>query len=290
MKIRKVLFLICCAALLWNCDKEIEEGVMKSDLNKDVEMITDLGTIVIRLSDETPLHRNNFIKLVNQKFYDSISFHRVIQNFMIQAGDPETKNVDSEKMAGASDLPYTIPAEFRPELFHKKGALAAARGGDDGNPLQASSSTQFYIVQGKVYNDSTLNGSLDRINNWLAYNVVINKREHKAKQVQLKSIRSNWQNSDSITKEIANRIRVEFDSLSKVELETMTKYTYPEEHANVYKSLGGAAHLDQNYTVFGEVVKGLDVVDSIAAVERDNQNKPISNVRILSVKMVDRKN
>lgn len=281
----------CCllVIIILSCDSEVDEGVMKSDLKKDVEMVTDYGTIILRLSDSTPLHRNNFIKLVNQKFYDSISFHRVIENFMIQAGDPETKNLNLENTPGETDLPYTIPSEFNPNLFHKKGALAMAREGDDTNPHQTSSSTQFYIVHGKTYNDSTLKVSLNRINKWWAYNQVLNKKENKAKQVQLKSIRSNWSNSDSITKATANDIRTKFDSLADIQLATIKKYSYPIKHTETYKSLGGAAHLDQNYTVLGQVIQGLEVVDSIVTVNKNEQNKPIQDVRILTVKMIERK-
>ncbi len=283
-----VLKLMLCFLLITTlgCDKEIEEGVMKSDLSKDVEMVTDFGTIVMRLSDDTPQHRNNFIKLVNEKFYDSIAFHRVIENFIIQTGDPESKNPDSEKDLGASDLPYRVPAEINNNLFHKRGALNAAREGDDNNPEQASSSTQFTIVQGRVYNDSTLKVAEGRINNWLAYNKVINKTEHKSKLDELQNLFKNW---DSTKIDALNLIKKELDSLTELEEVAMTKYTYPDAHREAYKTIGGAAHLDQNYTVFGEVVKGMDVVDSIAAVSTNDRDKPISDVRIISARMIKRK-
>ena len=272
-----------------SCDSEIEEGVMKSDLKKDVEMVTSKGTLVLRLSDETPLHRNNFIKLVNTKFYDSISFHRIIENFMVQAGDPETKNSETDKTPGATDLPYTIPAELSPNLFHKKGALGAARTGDDTNPLRASSSTQFYIVQGRVYNDSVLNYQLGRANKWTAYNNVINKPENKAKHKELQDLMGNWQESDSVAKAQYPVLKGVFDSLAEIELENMTLYAYPEDHETAYKTIGGAAHLDQNYTVFGKVVHGLNVIDSIAMVKTDSTDKPLKDVKILSTRMVKRK-
>ena len=129
------IVLILLAFCFQSCDSEIEEGVMKSDLSKDVEMVTNYGTIIMRLSDETPKHRNNFIKLINQKFYDSLLFHRVIENFIIQTGDPESKVQNSEKELGASDLPYRIPKEINNNLFHKRGALNAAREGDDAQRL-----------------------------------------------------------------------------------------------------------------------------------------------------------
>jgi cyclophilin family peptidyl-prolyl cis-trans isomerase len=279
----KIVILLSFIAV--SCDSEIEEGVMKSDLNKDIEILTNYGSIIMRLSDETPKHRNNFIKLVNQKFYDSLLFHRVIEKFIIQTGDPESKKANSEKELGASDLPYKIPAEFRSDLFHKRGALNAAREGDDDNPDQASSSTQFTIVQGRVYNDSTLELALSRINNWLAYNKVINNPDQKKRFNELQDI---IKNRDSTRLDIYQEIKNEFDSIAKIEVETMEKYAYPEAHREIYKTVGGAAHLDQNYTVFGEVVKGMNVVDSIAAVEK-NGSVPINDVRIITARLIKRK-
>ncbi|MCB0463546.1 MAG: peptidylprolyl isomerase [Flavobacteriaceae bacterium] len=281
----KIVYFVLILFSIHSCDSEIEEGVMKSDLNKDVEMITNYGTIIMRLSDETPKHRNNFIKLVNQKFYDSLLFHRVIENFIIQTGDPESKLQNSEKELGASDLPYRIPKEINNNLFHKRGALNAAREGDDSNPEQASSSTQFTIVQGRVYNDSTLEVALGRINNWLAYNKVIHKPENKT---QFEALQNIVESRDSTKTEDYNRIKKKLDSLTKLEEASITKYNYPEAHREHYKTIGGAAHLDQNYTVFGEVVKGMDIVDSIAAVEK-NGSKPINDVRIITARLIKRK-
>ncbi|MEZ4796737.1 MAG: peptidylprolyl isomerase [Flavobacteriaceae bacterium] len=277
------IVIILLAFFIQSCDSEIEEGVMKSDLNKDVEMVTNYGTIIMRLSDETPKHRNNFIKLVNQKFYDSLLFHRVIENFIIQTGDPESKLQNSDKELCDSDLPYKVPKEISTNLFHKRGTLNAAREGDDNNPEQASSSTQFTIVQGRVYNDSTLDVALGRINKWLAYNKVINQPEQKENREKLGSYEFYTENKtayDSISKLL--------DSLATIKLESIKKYSYPEAHREVYKTIGGAAHLDQNYTVFGEVVHGMNVVDSIAAVEKEG-SKPINDVRIITAKLIKRK-
>ena len=278
-----LLFIVIIS--VFGCDSEIEEGVMKSDLSKNVEMVTDFGTIVMRLSDETPKHRNNFIKLVNQKFFDSLLFHRVIENFIIQTGDPESKLNNSEKELGTSDLPYKIPAEINNKLFHKRGALNAAREGDNSNPEQASSSTQFTIVQGRVFNDSTLDHALSRVNNWLAYNKIIHSHEHKSKFEELQNIIKNYNQADSLQ---YMSIKKDFDSLTELEVKTMKPYKYPEAHRTVYKTLGGAAHLDQNYTVFGEVVKGMEVVDSIAAVAT-NGSRPINDVRIITARLIKRK-
>lgn len=193
--------------------------------NRKVKIITTKGTIIVQLSDKTPLHRNNFIKLVKQGYYNGILFHRVIKEFMIQAGDDSTKQSVPGKRYGSGGLKNKIPAEFDSSLFHKRGVLAAAR---DNNPEKASSGSHFYIVQGKKFTDSTLN---------------------------------------------------------EVEVKRMGGRKIPEQYREVYRTVGGAPHLDQNYTVFGEVVKGMDVVDTIAQMERDQYDRPKEDVRIIRMKL-----
>lgn len=184
-----------------------------------VKITTDSGVMVLRLYDSTPLHRDNFAKLVSQGFYDSLMFHRVIPEFMIQGGDPLSKNAEPGTMLGnGGDDMARIPAEFRQGLYHKKGVLAAAR---DGNPEKASSACQFYIVEGKKYSDA---------------------------------------------------------ELDMIEGRVGKKYTAAER--NVYKTLGGTPFLDQNYTVFGEVESGLEVINKIATVPRDANNRPLGDVRM----------
>jgi peptidyl-prolyl cis-trans isomerase B (cyclophilin B) len=202
----------------------------KRDRKRDVEMVTTHGTIILRLSDSTPLHRDNFLRLVKRHYYDSVLFHRVIQNFMIQGGDPNSKRAESGVALGNGGPEYKIPAEFRSTLFHKKGVLAAAR---DNNPEKASSGSQFYIVQGKKFTEVGL---------------------------------------DSVE---TNRL----------------KRRLPEAHRDVYKTIGGTPHLDQNYTVFGEVVSGLEVVDRIAAepTSKTPPDRPVADVRIWKAKLVKRK-
>ncbi len=264
------------------CNPVVFENLRKKDLKKDVVFETQSGEIVFRLSDETPLHRNNFIKLVHQHFYDSLLFHRVINHFIIQTGDPDSKTAQAGVPLGEADLPYTIPAEFNPDLFHKRGALNAAR---DDNPDRASSSTQFTFVQGRIYTDSTLNLAEKRINGWLAFNKVLHQSENRTLAVLYESLRKRQTNPDSLAL-ISNKIKI----LADEELKKGMLYKIPEEHRQVYKALGGAAHLDQNYTVFGEVVKGMDVVDAIASVKTDSLDKPANDVRIISAKLIKRKN
>ncbi len=287
------------------CDKEVEQGVMKSDLSKDVEMVTDYGTIIMRLSDETPKHRNNFIKLVNQKFYDNVSFHRVIGNYLIQTGNHKTKSSNRKIKNDTITLPDLIEDEIKLNLYHKRGAMNAARKGGISNPSRSSSGTQFTIIQGQIQNDSTLNVSLKRVNDWLAKHNVMNRPEYKGDftkfvsmvkkvdEINAYNIELSEEEEDEIESayiELRSKINsYNFDSLSEIELETMKKYNYPESHREMYKSIGGAPNLDQNYTVFGEVIKGMNVVDSIASVETDNNDKPINDILIKSVRMIKRK-
>ena len=232
---RKTSWLLAFGILLAACNPRLANGLHRKDLHKDVEMVTDKGTMIIRLSDATPLHRDNFLKLVQQHFYDSLLFHRVIKNFMVQGGDPSTRHSTPGASPGSEGPGYTLPAEFRPNLFHKKGALAAARLGDDINPQKASSGSQFYIVEGKVFTDA---------------------------------------------------------GLDSVETFRLKGRKLPLSHREVYKTLGGAPHLDQNYTVFGEVVKGTGVIDSIAETPttgRAGGDRPLQEVRILKVSLIKRK-
>lgn len=205
----------------------------RSDLKRDVLMRTDSGDVVIRLSDSTPIHRDNFIKLVRSGFYKGIGFHRVIYGFMVQAGDEKSRK-DADSTTFMKN--YTLPAEFRPSLFHKKGVIAAARMGDNVNPQKESSGTQFYIVQGKKFTDA---------------------------------------------------------GLDSVETLRLKGRKIPDNHRMIYKTLGGAPHLDQNYTVFGELVSGIEVVEKIASTKttgRDGGDKPVQDIRILKTTMVKRKN
>lgn len=231
----KLLILAGLLTITASCNPRLGNGLRKKDLHKDVEMITDKGTLVIRLSDSTPLHRDNFLKLVKQGYYDSILFHRVIRNFMVQAGDPNSKKPVRGEVYGDGGPEYTIPAEFRSSMFHKKGAVAAARTADGVNPQKASSGAQFYVVQGKIFTDA---------------------------------------------------------GLDSVEQFRLRGRKLPVAHRAVYKTLGGAPHLDQNYTIFGEVIKGLPVVDSIAAGPtsgRDGGDRPLQDVRIIKARLVKRR-
>jgi peptidyl-prolyl cis-trans isomerase B (cyclophilin B) len=244
----------------------------------EVELTTNYGTIIFRLYDETPLHRDNFIKLVESGTYDSLLFHRVIKGFMIQGGDTKSKNASDTVALGGSDLDYRVPAEIRPNLFHKKGVLAAAR---TGNPERASSSTQFYIVQGIIHTDSSLDHNEGRINKMLARHFAVNDPNTKPLLDSLEKARTV---KDTIQVKTLN------DSLTKIvdKYTNFERYVIPETHRQVYKEIGGSPHLDQNYTIYGEVISGLEVVDAIAAVDTKRPDRPVTEVRILSMRLISR--
>lgn len=244
-----------------------------NDSNTIVLVKTTMGDIKLRLYDGTPIHRDNFIKLVKSGFYDGISFHRVIQNFMIQAGDPATRTVREGLDDSLST--YTIPAEFNPEYFHRKGALAAAREGNDVNPDMRSSGTQFYIVQGKRLSEEELTKMEQAMNSNLKQ-AVFTKFMQEATDSASKS-----------GKPLTSGEVQEIASMKMFSYLTSHKdIKIPEDHRSVYQSSGGVPRLDGTYTVFGEVIEGLDVVDKIAAVQTDSNDKPLNDVKILKMKFV----
>ena len=273
----KISLTVALFLVVYSCDKKEAAPEIAEEQRQKIEMITDRGTMVIELYNETPLHRDNFLKLANESTYDSVLFHRVIDSFMIQSGDPDSKNAKPGDTLGNGGLDYTVDAEFNPNLFHKKGVLAAAR---DGNPERASSSTQFYIVQGKVFNDSLLDRAEVRINDWLAEHYFKKDPENKSLLDSLQMAMDNYN---------MEQYRLYSDSISSLSkaYKNFETYSISEGQRTVYKTLGGTPHLDQNYTIFGEVVEGLDVVDSIAAVPTGPFDRPIADVRVISVRVLE---
>jgi len=241
---------------------------------------TNIGDIKVKLYDETPLHRDNFIKLVRKGFYDDILFHRVIKNFMIQTGDPESKNADRTKMLGVGGPGYTIPAEISMKHVHKKGALAAARLGSEMNPSKASSGSQFYIVVGQALTEEILNQNEHQIleakrgeliNSYLA------KPENKNMMPTLDSCRNKGDKEgfDKIVQKITTDLDSDFKKLDSI------RYTAKQRAEYIEK--GGAPHLDNDYTIFGEVIEGLDIVDKISLVTTDSNDRPLEDIKILSI-------
>lgn len=268
-----LLIISCFTVFAQKQNQNQQESVHTSH----VKLITTHGEIVLKLYNKTPLHRDNFIKIVKDGVLDSLLFHRVIENFMIQAGDIGSKHSKPGDTLGSGDLAYTVPAEITPQYFHKKGVLAAARGD---TPERESSSTQFYIVQGKVLNDSLLDKAETRINGWLAEYFVKHDSRYKS---QLDSMNIAMKTDDWNT---FSRLNNKFRELAKT-YENFEPYKIPEAHREVYKTNGGTPHLDQNYTVFGEVISGLEVVDSIAAEKTNDLDRPFKDIRILSARVIE---
>jgi peptidyl-prolyl cis-trans isomerase B (cyclophilin B) len=238
-----------------------------------VTIKTKYGDMVAILYDETPKHKANFIKLAKSHFYDSLLFHRVIEGFMIQGGDPESKKAKPGARLGNGGPGYTIEAEIIPGFIHERGALSAARLSDDMNPGRASSGSQFYIVQGKKYNETELTLDPKKFNEALGQ--FFQKPENRS---YYDSLGTFYRKNDSKGMEnylISLRPTVEQQLNIKV-----TKEVSPEV-VKVYTTNGGALHLDGQYTVFGKVIKGLDVIDKIAALKRDPAERPLEDVRMV---------
>ena len=236
--------------------------------NPIVEIETDMGKIKIMLYNETPIHRDNFVKLAEEGFYDGITFHRVIQSFMIQGGDPLTKPFNPKDSLNIS-ADYVIDAEFVPSLFHKKGALAAARMGDNVNPEKKSSGSQFYIVHGKVFTEDELKTLEKRKNENLEKSTVNN----------LIMSRANWLLDRGEPVDF-NNITLELKDSIDLVLSSLPKYTFSLEQIETYTTIGGSPHLDGDYTVFGEVIAGLEVIDKIAASRTDATDRPLVDIRM----------
>lgn len=236
---KKILVLIAVIAFATTCSspkkvksdsRQAIENTTSNTVEKEMTKVlikTSMGDITIALYNETPGHKANFEKLVEEKFYDGVLFHRIIKGFMIQGGDPDSKNAKPGQRLGSGDVGYTIPAEFVANCFHKRGAVAAARMGDNVNPQKASSGCQFYIVDGTVYSPENM-------------------------------------------QMIAQR----------------TGKTFSPEQIEAYTTIGGAPFLDGDYTVFGEVVNGMEIVDKIAAQQKDGADRPLEDIKIISATIV----
>ncbi|MGP8215165.1 MAG: peptidylprolyl isomerase [Bacteroidia bacterium] len=248
-----------------------------------IKIHTTMGDIVVKLYNQTPKTRDNFIKLVKEKFYDSTLFHRVIQTFMIQGGDPNSKSAKPGVMLGNGETGYTVPAEFVPGLFHKKGALATARQGDQVNPTKASSGCQFYIVQGKKFTDGALDTMEQRMNMGIKQQI-FTKIINMPQNMELKKKFIKFQNESNIDslQALTKTIEPEIDSI----YDKSDKFKFSPEQRKAYTTVGGTPQLDNNYTVFGEVIEGLDIVDKIAAVKTDRNDRPVEDVRILSMEII----
>ncbi len=257
------------ALCLTSCNSQTRQG--------DVIIHTDLGDMVVVLYDETPKHKENFLKLAGEGYYDSLLFHRVIKDFMVQGGDPNSKNAKPGVQLGNGGPDYTIEAEFVPSYIHKKGALAAARQGDNVNPQKRSSGSQFYIVQGKTYNDAQLqqmNNSREQTRIQDIFSQFIHRPENSQYLQQL--IEAQHANNQKAYADVINEI----EPIIMNEHKNDSSWMLTPEQCEIYKTVGGTPFLDTQYTVFGEVIEGLDVIDKIAAVQTDRSDRPVKDVKM----------
>ncbi len=276
---KKLLFvlltiLICVGTACKSGQNKNEK--MENQNETLVKIETAMGDIVVKLYDETPQHRDNFIKLVKEGIYGGTLFHRVINDFMIQAGDPSSKDAPKGKMLGSGDVGYTIPAEFvYPQYFHKKGVLSAARQGDDRNPKKASSGCQFYIVTGKVFNDSTLL-NMEQQKNQNKIDVIFNGLA----QLHVKEIyKMRKANDEDGLYALQDSLMAE----AEAEAARRPDFHFTPEQVKAYTTVGGTPHLDGEYTVFGEVVEGMDIVEKIQKVKTDRNDRPEEDIRIIKM-------
>ena len=275
----KKIFLLLLAS------QALSVTVNAQTLSKETVIIeTNSGIIKLKLYEETPLHKANFIKLVKQKFYDSLLFHRVINSFMIQGGDPDSKRANDTAMLGMSDVGYWIPAELNKKLYHKKGRLCAAREGEDVNPKKESSGCQFYIVMGKTYDSVALKKAEIRVNR-----EVVSKINYttafggKSETLKKQYFRLLYENKEDSLKYYARQLT---DLYSIKEYYKTPHYTFTKEQKKIYSTIGGTPHLDNGYTVFGEVIEGLEIIDKIAGVKTDKRDRPLQNIR-MTIKLVE---
>ena len=271
------ILLICLAFIaLTACNagsKRQTNHHMENEKRTLVKLETTMGNITVALYNETPKHRDNFIKLVKEGVYDSTLFHRVIKQFMIQAGDPDSKNASDTAMLGSGDVGYTIPAEFNPKFFHKKGVLAAARQGDDVNPEKASSGCQFYIVTGRKFTEPQLLGMENKINEQREEALFDSLARQHMKEIY--KMPKAGDNAGLL--ELQDTLEAQARELADKE----EKFRFTPEQIKAYSTIGGAPHLDGSYTVFGEVTEGMEVVDNIEIAKTNRADRPIENIRIL---------
>lgn len=272
---KKILYITCLLACWTLCCApvmaQVNNGANATNVKKQakVRIQTPMGDIVVRLYDETPLHRDNFLKLVREGFYDGTLFHRVIKDFMIQGGDPASKDAPADKLLGGGGPGYEIAAEIKDGMYHKRGALAAARQGDNVNPERKSSGSQFYIVYGQVFNDEELK---------------LFEQQQRKKKVQEAFHQLAEEHRSEIAQLRRDRNTAGLERLQSRLAEEAEKNVpltgLSDEQKRIYSTIGGTPHLDGQYTVFGEVVEGLDVVEKIQTVATGTANRPQEDIKM----------
>ncbi len=259
-----------------SCGNGSEKKTATDPYNHEPKLIieTDFGNMEIILYDATPLHRNNFIKLASENYYDGTLFHRVIENFMIQGGDPDSRNAETGDVLGSGGPDYTIPAEISDTIYHKKGAIAAARMGDNVNPEKESSGSQFYIVHGTIFTDEQLDRIEHQNNNAKLQDLFSEIFEKKEKKLLELGEEPDYNTISREAREEAEKIHSE-----------MKPFSFSCKAREIYRTIGGAPHLDGSYTVFGEVVAGFEIIDKIASVPVDSNDRPLEDIR-MNIKLV----
>ena len=270
-KLIVLLTILVCSLTACKPGQKKEEDMEKET---KLKIETSAGDITVKLYNETPKHRDNFIKLVKEGVYDSTLFHRVIKQFMIQAGDPDSKNASDTAMLGSGDVGYTIPAEFNPKFFHKKGVLAAARQGDDVNPEKASSGCQFYIVTGRKFTEPQLLGMENKINEQREEALFDSLARQHMKEIY--KMRKAGDNAGLL--ELQDTLEAQARELADKE----EKFRFTPEQIKAYSTVGGAPHLDGSYTVFGEVTEGMEVVENIEIAKTNRADRPVENRPVFS--------
>lgn len=285
MKKNFILSIMMVALTLMSCSANPSDVAASAAKNKKadnkmtkVKLETSLGDIVVELYNETPQHRDNFVKLVKEGYYDGVLFHRVIKDFMIQTGDGNSKTAGPDAMLGDGDPGYTIEAEFvYPKYFHKRGALAAARTADQVNPERRSSGSQFYIVTGKIYSSDELKMMTQRMADMRKQDIfrrLLNENRTRVEELQK-------------AQDMAALQELQNELIQKTEAEAAENpFTLTDEQIDAYTSVGGTPHLDGQYTVFGEVIEGMDVVDKIQNTTTGRADRPTVDIKIVKATIV----
>ena len=278
MKTNRFLIIAALFAMFASCGTGSKKQTNMENRTL-IKFETTLGNITVALYDETPKHRDNFIKLVKEGVYDSTLFHRVIKQFMIQAGDPESKNAADTAMLGSGDVGYTIPAEFNNKFFHKKGVLAAARQGDQVNPEKASSGCQFYIVTGRKFREAQLLDMEAQINEQREGAIFDSLAQKHMKEIY--KLRKAQDHAGLL--ELQEKLEAQAYELYKQE----EPFKFTPQQIAAYTTVGGAPHLDGAYTIFGEVTEGMNVVELIEAAKTNRADRPLENIRIVKAYVIE---
>lgn len=276
---KKLMLLALLILTMGACKAEKKADMYTASVAADETVVlfeTSAGNFKVKLYNETPKHRDNFIKLVKNKTYEGIIFHRVIKSFMVQAGDPTAKDVPPGEPCGAGDIGYTIPCEIvYPQYYHKFGALAAARENDDVNPKRESSGCQFYIVTGQKWTQPKLEFKEKELND-ARLKVIFDSisSSHHQEIVDLRKAKA----VDKLS-----ALQDTMETQAKKKLEENPAFKLTPQMLKDYTTIGGTPHLDNSYTVFGEVVEGFDVINTIQSVRTDRRNRPVDDVTIIKV-------